>query len=316
MGVLMVDVFVSYSHEDRDRCQRFVDDLLRLKVGVWFDERLGPGQGITDQVEEALDRAKAVVVLWTKSSVKSEWVKAEANRGKSRNILVTIRLEECSVPFYFDNHLYLDLFPANSDQLEKTWLSVLERIGKIIDRPGLRSYVEAGSRARSVIDDWRRLNPNDPLARLAQQNSISSNSQASPAPAVNVGRRAVALASIVSFALVGTGGALGWIAAQVASQPGENVEQGFFLGGHLLGTWGYTMVCDQHIELRIRGNALIVSESNVDVSIEEVTSVLPPTQLRTTRGDGTEVSYSSESDVLTVAGDGMEQEFYRCPPLG
>ena len=56
----------------------------------------------TDQViEEALDSAQCVVVLWSHASVASSWVKTEAAEAMRRKILVPALIEDVKIPLEF-----------------------------------------------------------------------------------------------------------------------------------------------------------------------------------------------------------------------
>jgi hypothetical protein len=65
----MTDVFISYAHADKERVTDLVRGLETSRVGVWWDERLPPGTTWDDQIEAALERAQAIVVVWSKHAV-------------------------------------------------------------------------------------------------------------------------------------------------------------------------------------------------------------------------------------------------------
>jgi len=48
-----------------------------------------------------MDEAKCVIVLWSKESVKSEWVQNEASEGARRKILVPALIDDVEIPFEF-----------------------------------------------------------------------------------------------------------------------------------------------------------------------------------------------------------------------
>jgi hypothetical protein len=52
-------------------------------------------------IEEALDSARCVVVLWSKASVASQWVKTEAAEAMRRKILVPVLIEDVKIPLEF-----------------------------------------------------------------------------------------------------------------------------------------------------------------------------------------------------------------------
>jgi hypothetical protein len=63
-------IFVSYASADRDRGGRG-SGADHQGWSVWWDRTIPPGA--TDEVIEAFDSARCVVVLWSKASVASQW---------------------------------------------------------------------------------------------------------------------------------------------------------------------------------------------------------------------------------------------------
>ena len=52
-------------------------------------------------IEEALDKARCVIVVWSETSVKSRWVKTEAGEGLEREILVPVSIDKVRIPLAF-----------------------------------------------------------------------------------------------------------------------------------------------------------------------------------------------------------------------
>src|SRR5262249_46783184 len=52
-------------------------------------------------IEQALETARCVIVLWSKASVSSNWVKDEAHEGAKRRILVPVLIDEVQIPIGF-----------------------------------------------------------------------------------------------------------------------------------------------------------------------------------------------------------------------
>lgn len=74
---------------------------------VWWDPEIRAGENHRDVILRELDAAKAVLVIWTQHSVKSEWVISEASRAmrKPRDRYVAVReedLDEHDIPPPFD----------------------------------------------------------------------------------------------------------------------------------------------------------------------------------------------------------------------
>ncbi|MGH8115170.1 MAG: TIR domain-containing protein, partial [Rhodanobacteraceae bacterium] len=57
-----------------------------------------PGQEFDDQIDAEIDAARAVLVIWTPTSVASRWVRGEAREAADRGILVPVRFEQARLP--------------------------------------------------------------------------------------------------------------------------------------------------------------------------------------------------------------------------
>ncbi len=97
----MSDIFLSYKSEDRPRAKIIAEALEQHGYSVWWDRIIPPGKTFDQVIEEALESAKCVIVLWSKESVSSDWVKNEVREGTRRHILVPILIDEVKIPFEF-----------------------------------------------------------------------------------------------------------------------------------------------------------------------------------------------------------------------
>jgi hypothetical protein len=64
-------------------------------------ERFRRGSLFDETIESALNSARCVVVLWSKHSVSSRWVKTEAAEGAERGILVPAMIDNAPIPLEF-----------------------------------------------------------------------------------------------------------------------------------------------------------------------------------------------------------------------
>src|SRR5450631_94014 len=90
----MADIFISYSSQQRD-VTRPLAAAIEAEHGigsVWWDQAgLRGGDQFSPEITRALDAAKAVVVVWTRGSVASDWVYAEAVRAANQRKVVPVR---------------------------------------------------------------------------------------------------------------------------------------------------------------------------------------------------------------------------------
>ena len=62
-------VFLSYSRSDREQAMKIIAVLDNAGFTVWWDGLLEGGERFAETTATALDQAKAVVVLWSKTSI-------------------------------------------------------------------------------------------------------------------------------------------------------------------------------------------------------------------------------------------------------
>ena len=97
----MAGVFVSYAREDAAKAKVIARELEQAGFDVWIDQRISSGSEYSREIEEALRNASAVVVLWSKHSVDSAWVRDEAAEGRDSGRLIPIAIDALRPPIGF-----------------------------------------------------------------------------------------------------------------------------------------------------------------------------------------------------------------------
>src|SRR5262249_31594768 len=106
----MTDVFISYAHEDRETAQRLAAALEARGWSVWWDREIPVGHSFDQVIERQLEAAKSVVVLWSKDSAASEWVKNEAAYAAEKGVLIpALLLSKARPPLEFRRRQAADL---------------------------------------------------------------------------------------------------------------------------------------------------------------------------------------------------------------
>lgn len=93
----MSDVFISYAREDQATAERLRALLDQEGWVTWMDQEIRVGRPWSVEIERALDRVRAVVVLWTTASVGSEWVGKEAAYALAQEKLFGAVLDDCTL---------------------------------------------------------------------------------------------------------------------------------------------------------------------------------------------------------------------------
>lgn len=97
----MSQIFISYAREDQAKASALVRRLEQEGWEIWWDQELIPGEVWDDRIQKAVDEAQCVIVLWSKESVQSEWVRAEAREARRQKILIPILLDQVKLPMPF-----------------------------------------------------------------------------------------------------------------------------------------------------------------------------------------------------------------------
>ncbi len=124
----MPDIFISYSSQDRAKAQLIATGLKADGFDVWWDGDLRAGEPYDEVIEKNLRNAKSVVVLWSKTSAKSKWVRAEATVGERHSTIVPAIIEECERPLRFELIQTADLIQWHGDHTDPNWKSFVADI--------------------------------------------------------------------------------------------------------------------------------------------------------------------------------------------
>jgi len=107
----MNEIFISYKREDEVRVGRLVRALETAGLSPWWDRGLAGGENWRSQIQNALDAAKCVIVVWTNQSVgpAGDFVRDEAMQAKRRGVLVPVMLDKVDPPLGFGEVQAIDL---------------------------------------------------------------------------------------------------------------------------------------------------------------------------------------------------------------
>jgi hypothetical protein len=134
----MADVFISYAREDRECARILAENLEHRGLIVWWDRLLLGGDKFDLVIEQEIANARAVIVVWSASSVGSEYVRAEAARAHALKKLVPVRtdIDDAQLPMFFALSHVIDISP---------WLALSKSGG------GVRAGSQAAGDAFGVL---------------------------------------------------------------------------------------------------------------------------------------------------------------------
>ena len=128
----MADIFISYAHSTAIQAQKVVAALRQLGYSVWIDDDLPAHRNYSRVLEEQLDQAKAVLVLWSAEAASSDWVMDEAERAREQHKLVQVTFDRTRLPMPFGRVQCADLTGWSSDLEAAGWRKVLASIADLM----------------------------------------------------------------------------------------------------------------------------------------------------------------------------------------
>lgn len=145
-------IFLSYAHGDRIQAQRLAAALKRAGYTVWWDAMIEGGSSFAKSIRDALEAADAVVVLWSKRSIESDWVCDEAAQGRDRHRLVPLSLDGSLPPLGFRQYQMIDLSrwrgKADGPQLDAIRRAIATAIGN--EPPAARATARPVTRRGAI----------------------------------------------------------------------------------------------------------------------------------------------------------------------
>jgi TolB-like protein/Flp pilus assembly protein TadD len=108
-GVKRLTAFLSYARADQAQATKLAKALEESGLDVWWDALMEGGAAFAKSIEAALESCDAVVVVWSKTSVASDWVLDEAVSGRDLRKLVPVSLDGTLPPLGFRQYHSIDL---------------------------------------------------------------------------------------------------------------------------------------------------------------------------------------------------------------
>ncbi|MCG6870595.1 MAG: SUMF1/EgtB/PvdO family nonheme iron enzyme [Gammaproteobacteria bacterium] len=159
----MSDIFLSYTRDDEDRAAGLAGALEALGWSVWWDRSIPAGKTFDEVIEEAIDASRCVVVMWSALSVKSRWVRTEAEEGAHRGILVPVRIDDVRIPLAFRRIQAADLIGWNGSAESPAFLKLAADIESVLGPP------PAGEEARRKAEEEREAEASRQQAELKRK---------------------------------------------------------------------------------------------------------------------------------------------------
>jgi TolB-like protein len=151
-------VFLSYARADQVRAAQLARALEQAGLDVWWDRLIEGGAEFAKSIETALVGCDAVVVVWSRASVASDWVLDEAAKGRELHKLVPVSLDGIEPPMGFRRYHSVDVSGwhggAGAVEIDGVVRGVVALVGQ---EPPPRPAVAGGAQRPALLTRRRLL---------------------------------------------------------------------------------------------------------------------------------------------------------------
>ena len=146
----MPEVFVSYARLDEPLAERVAVALRALGHEVWRDDEIPAHRAYAEVIQERLNAAGAVIVLWSAEAIQSQWVRAEADAAREKGILIQASVDGAVPPMPFNQIQCADLSDWNGDGDSPGWRKIARSVAALIAPKGAQQAPARRSNKLSI----------------------------------------------------------------------------------------------------------------------------------------------------------------------
>jgi hypothetical protein len=128
-----IKVFISYSHDDREKATQIAESLRSVGIDAWFDKwEILPGDSLIKKIfSEGLAKADVFAILLSENSIDSKWVNQELdvaflNRIEGLVRIIPIKLDAVNVPDHLRTISWLDMSENFEEKLRELQMAIFE----------------------------------------------------------------------------------------------------------------------------------------------------------------------------------------------
>jgi hypothetical protein len=133
----MKEIFLSYSRLDSSTVQALAAALQEKGLSVWIDRSgIEEGDAYDTQIEDAIAETRVVIVVWSKHSVRSHWVRAEAAYALNKHKLVPVTIDKSEPPLQFHHIQTIGFDGWNGAGHDEAFTRLLTVLAKRLERAG------------------------------------------------------------------------------------------------------------------------------------------------------------------------------------
>jgi TolB-like protein len=121
--------FLSYAREDQATAAPLARALEAAGLEVWWDTKIEGGAAFSQAIQVALESSDAVIVLWSRASIGSDWVLDEAATGRRLKKLVPVSLDGTEPPLGFRQYQVIKLASGHGNAESDQVAAIIRAVG-------------------------------------------------------------------------------------------------------------------------------------------------------------------------------------------
>ena len=176
-------IFLSHSSKDNNFVEELAKKLSADGYSVWYDEwEIKVGDSIVQKINEGISESDFLIVVLSKNSVNSKWVKEELNVSTLKNIqsngvfILPILLDNCKIPLFLTDKKYAD-FSSDSKYAYGELIHAIESNISFTKYNPKQSIIESKQKSKLSFKEkvgsiYRMLNYNVEYQRIFNEKEI------------------------------------------------------------------------------------------------------------------------------------------------
>lgn len=99
---------------------------------VWWDHTIPPGKTWDEVITAGIEQARCCIVLWSRHSVGSDWVKEEATIAKERRKFIPAQIDDSEPPVGFKRIQAANLSNWKGERTHQHWAMLVREVRNIV----------------------------------------------------------------------------------------------------------------------------------------------------------------------------------------
>lgn len=210
----MIDIFISFTRQDRAQVQKLAAQLEKEGLAVEWDPVLESSDALRDHMERALSEAKSVLVVWSEASIRNPWVRTEAEDSYDRGVYVPVIFDQVAdqIPPLLRKIAPIDLRDWDGETNSPNWRALVATIKQHVNthlvEPNRNARDQEADAEWSVPDGQISAPPSRPAFSLSEalapiRSFWSEHASAKVKIALMAAPALIGLVTALSFASLG-----------------------------------------------------------------------------------------------------------------